>query len=312
MKDLKVVFMGTPDFSTSVLESLINNCKVVLVVTQPDKEVGRKKEVIYNPVKKMALENNINVFQPAKIRNDYEEIINTNADIIITCAYGQIIPNVLLNCFKYKAINVHASYLPYLRGGAPIHHAIIDNYEYTGITIMYMDEEMDNGDIISQIKVPILLDDNVGILHDRLKMIAPKLLIDTLPSIIDGSNKRIKQNKNMVTFGFNIKREEEQINFYKTGLEIYNQIRGLNPFPVAYMTLNQEEVKVYDSTYIIGKYNGKCGEIISTSKDSINIKCADGLISILEIKPFGKKKMLVKDYLNGLHDVNLIGVVINE
>ena len=145
MKDKKVIFMGTPDFAVPILEMLIENTKVVLVVTQPDKEVGRKKEIKYTPVKELAIKNNIEVFQPTKIKESYEYILTKKPDIIITCAYGQIIPNELIETPQYKAINVHASLLPKLRGGAPIHHAIIDGYEKTGITIMYMSSKMGNG-----------------------------------------------------------------------------------------------------------------------------------------------------------------------
>ena len=155
MKDKKVIFMGTPDFSVPVLEGLIKETNVVLVVTQPDKKVGRKQILKYSPVKEIALKNNIEVFQPAKIREDYNKLKEVESDIIITCAYGQIIPKEVLNLCSYGAINVHASILPKLRGGAPIHKAIIYGYKETGVTIMYMDEKMDAGDIIDSKKIEI-------------------------------------------------------------------------------------------------------------------------------------------------------------
>ena len=168
MEKLNIVYMGTPDFSVGPLEKLIEKYNVVMVVTQPDKEIGRKKEIKFSPVKECAIKNNIKVFQPSKIRENYKEILDEKPDIIITCAYGQIIPKELLDYPKYGCINIHASLLPKLRGGAPIHKAIINGYEKTGVTIMYMDEKMDSGDIIYQEKIEIKDDDNAGTLFDKL------------------------------------------------------------------------------------------------------------------------------------------------
>ena len=313
LKNLKVVFMGTPDFSVNVLETLINNCNVIGVVTQPDKIVGRKKELSFSPVKKLALKNNIKVFQPTKIKKEYLDILALDPDIIITCAYGQIIPKEILDYPKYGCINVHASLLPKLRGGAPIHHAIIDGYDETGITIMYMDKGMDSGDIISQEKTKILESDTLETLHDRLSQIGSSLLIKTLPSIIDKTCQRIKQNEEDVTFGYNIQRDEEIIDFNKNKREIFNQIRGLNPFPGAYFLLDSKIVKVYDSICIDDlSYNKfKNGEIVKLDKSGLYIKVRDGLIALLDIKLEGKKRMLIKDFINGNKD-NLIGKVVND
>ena len=231
MEQVKVVFMGTPDFSVPVLEGLIENYQVIGVVTQPDRRVGRRQEVVFSPVKEVALKHQISLFQPEKIRSNYDDILALEPDIIITCAYGQIIPKEILEYPKYGCINVHASLLPKLRGGAPIHHAIIDGYDKTGITIMYMDEAMDSGDIISQRETKILDTDTVESLHDRLSRLGRELLMDTLPSILDGSAKRIKQDLASVTYAYNIQREEEYLDFNKTSIELYNQIRGLSPFP---------------------------------------------------------------------------------
>ena len=313
LKDLKVVFMGTPDFCVPILESLIENCNVIGVVTQPDKEVGRKKEIKFSPIKEVAIKRSIKVFQPIKIRKEYDDILNLKPDIIITCAYGQIIPKEILDYPRLGCINVHASLLPKLRGGAPIHHAIIDGYDETGITIMYMDEGMDSGDIIEQSKTIIEDSDTVGTLHDRLSIMGKDLLLETLPSIVNKTNKRIKQDENEVTFGFNIKREEELINFNKTRREVFNQIRGLNPFPGSYFILNEKIVKVYkveeidDNKYL----NKENGEIVKLDKESFYIKVKDGLIRVLEIKLEGKKKMNVLDYLNGSKD-KLIGEIISK
>lgn len=305
MKNKKVIFMGTPEFAVPILQMLIENTEVLLVVTQPDKEVGRKKEKKFSPIKELAIKNNIETFQPIKIKEDYKYILEKNPDIIITCAYGQIIPNELIETPKYGAINVHASLLPKLRGGAPIHHAIIDGYKKTGITIMYMSSKMDAGDIISQKETIINEKENVGTLHDKLSKIGTELLKETLPTIFENKNKRIKQDENKVTFGYNITREEEKIDFNKTAKQVYNQIRGLNPFPLAYAILNKEETKIIEAN-INEKTIGKVGEITEITKNSIIVKCKDKSIEITKIKPFGKRIMEVKDYLNGIKKETLL------
>lgn len=210
MKNIKVVFMGTPSFAVPILESLIENTNVVMVVSQPDREKDRKGKIIYSPCKELALKNNIEVFQPIKIREEYQKILDTNPDIIITAAYGQIIPSIILDYPKYGCINVHGSLLPKLRGGAPIHHAIINGDKVAGVTIMYMDKKMDSGDIISQKSTPIHEDTTLDELYSRLSYLGRDLLIETLPSIINGTNDRIKQNEEEVTFGYNITKEEEK------------------------------------------------------------------------------------------------------
>lgn len=305
MKNKKVIFMGTPEFAVPILQMLIENTEVLLVVTQPDKEVGRKKEKNFSPIKELAIKNNIETFQPIKIKEDYKYILEKNPDIIITCAYGQIIPNELIETPKYGAINVHASLLPKLRGGAPIHHAIIEGYKKTGITIMYMSSKMDAGDIISQKEITINEKENVGTLHDKLSKIGTELLKETLPLIFEQKNERIKQNEEEVTFGYNITREDEKIDFNKTAEEVYNQIRGLNPFPLAYAILNEKEIKIIEAN-INERAIGKTGEITEITKNSIIVKCKDKSIEITKIKPFGKRIMEVKEYLNGVKKETLI------
>ena len=305
MKDKRVVFMGTPDFSVPVLKMLIENTNVVLVVTQPDSYVGRHQTLTYSPVKKLALENNIEVFQPEKIRKDYNRILEVNPDIVITCAYGQIIPSIILDTPYYKAINVHASLLPKLRGGSPLHRAIMNGYDKTGITIMYMAPGMDDGDIISQKEIVINETDNVGIIHDKLSLLGRDLLLETLPSIFDETNNRIHQDESEVTFAYNIKKEEEKIDFNKTAIEIYNQIRGLYPFPVAYTTLDNEVIKICESKIGEDK-SGEVGQIINIYKNGIGVKCADKEIIITRLKPNGKKEMNASDYINGHRKENLL------
>lgn len=299
----KVIFMGTPDFAVPVLDTLVKLTDVVLVVTQPDKLIGRKQELKYSPIKQKALLNSIRVFQPIKLRDDMDEILNCDADLIVTCAYGQILPPVILNHPKIASINVHASLLPKLRGGAPIHHAIIDGYDKTGITIMYMAEGMDDGDIISQREIIIEKNDNVGSLHDKLSLMGANLLEETLPSILNRTNKRVKQDPSLVTFAPIIKREEEHIDFNKCGKDIINLIRGLNPFPLSNIILNDLECKVLDATFV--KENVDKPYKVLCTKNKLGITCNDGIIYLNMIKPFGKKVMNITDYLNGIKNKDI-------
>ena len=310
MKDLKVIFMGTPEFAVPILKMLNENTNVVAVVTQPDKLVGRKKELTSSPIKKYALEHNLKVFQPIKIKDNMEDILSIPCDIIITCAYGQILPSKILEYPKLGCINVHASLLPKYRGGAPIHWCLINGEEKTGITIMYMDKGMDSGDIIKQEEYIIKDDDNVSILHDKLSEIGSRLLLDTLPSIINKTNERIKQDENLVTYGYNITREDERLDFNLTGKEIINKIRGLNSWPLANFLLNDLEYKVLEAYFIKNKVD-KVNKITDIKKDAIGISCKDGVIYLTKIKPFGKKVMDVKSYLNGIDKSVLQNAKIN-
>lgn len=309
MKDKKVIFMGTPEFSVPVLEMLIESTNVIMVVTQPDKEAGRGHEVKYSPVKECALKHGIEVYQPEKIRKEFEYILTKNPDVIITCAYGQIIPVELLETPKYKAINVHASLLPKLRGGSPLHRAIINGYKETGITIMYMAPGMDDGDIITQESVKIEDADNVGIIHDKLSLLGRDLLLKTLPNIFSGNITRTKQDESEVTFAYNIKKEEEKVDFNKSAIEVYNQIRGMYPFPVAYTILDGNIIKLCEAR--LGTLSsGNPGEIIKLYKDGIGVMCKDKEIIITRVKPSGKKEMDVRDYLNGKKNEKLEGKVL--
>lgn len=313
MKNLKVIFMGTPEFSLNVLEGLIENTNVIGVVTQPDKIVGKNKMPSFTPIKSLALEHNIPVFQPVKIRKEYQEILDMNPDIIITCAYGQIIPEVILNYPKYGCINVHASLLPKLRGGSPLHHSIIDGYSETGVTIMHMDKGMDTGDMITSRSIPILDTDTVGSIHDKLSIIGRDLLLETLPSIIDGTAPREKQNDEEATYCHNITHEEELIDFNKKARDIFNQVRGMNPYPVAYFNLDNKVFKVYEVSYEeTDKYQNKPnGEIVIYDKNNVGIKVENGLVYLKDIKKEGKRRMLIKDFLNGEKE-SLLGKIVNK
>ena len=308
---MRIVFMGTPVFAVNVLQGLIDNYgdSIVGVVSQPDKLVGRHQVLTNTPVKELALKHNIPVLQPIKIREDYKDILDLKPDIIITCAYGQIIPKEILDYPRFGCINVHASLLPKYRGGAPIHKAIINGEKVTGITIMYMDIGMDTGDMISKVEVPILDSDNLESLHDKLSIEGTKLLLDTLPSIFDGTNNRQKQNEEEATFAYNIKREEEHIDFNKTSREIFNLVRGLSPIPCSNAILDDNEMKIYECIISNNKYNGECGKIVDVTKEGIVVSTSDASVVLTSIKPFGKKRMDAFSYVNGVGKSNLIGKV---
>lgn len=307
MKDLKVIFMGTPDFCVPILKALSEKCNVIAVVTQPDKEVGRKKEIIYSPIKKTAINLGIKVLQPVKIKEEYKEIVNLDPDIIITCAYGQIVPEVILNKPKYGCINVHASLLPKLRGGAPIHKAIIYGYDVTGITIMYMDKGMDTGDMISKKEVKIEDNDTAETLHDKLQKISVTLLLETLPKIISGTNKREKQDDNRATYAYNISRQEEHVDFNRTSREVFNQIRGLNSWPGAYAVLDDKNIKLWLSKISENHYDAKPGTIVNLDKNGMEIVTKDGSVLITELQLPGKRKTNIKDFINGVKKEDYLG-----
>ena len=308
-KELQIVFMGTPEFSVPVLQGLIDNYKVRAVVTQPDRK-GNHGQINISPVKKLAQDKAILVLQPEKIKEDYQEIINLKPDLIVTCAYGQIIPKELIERPRLGCINVHASLLPKLRGGAPIHKAIIEGHSKTGITIMYMNTKMDEGDIITQEEIPILDTDTASLLHDKLSILGKELLLKTLPNIINGTNSRIKQDSSQATYAFTLKKEDEKLNFNKTARQIYNQIRGLNSWPGAYCIFEGKILKVWDS-FITENYPvGFNGEITAIYKEGIGVKVSNGEIVLKIVQPEGKNKMDAISFINGLRDKNIVGKVL--
>lgn len=308
MKELNVIFMGTADFAVPILEYLIKSTNVTLVVTQPDKEVGRDKVLSCSPIKKVAIENHIDVFQPIKIRENFEIISEINPDIIITCAYGQIIPKAILDIPKYGCINVHASLLPKYRGAAPIQWSLLNGEKETGVTLMYMDEHMDTGDMIARAVYEIKEADNVGTLHDNLSNIGAKLLKDNLPSIINGTNERTSQDETLATYAPMIKREDEMLNFNEPGEKVINKIRAFNPWPLAYFKLNNKDIKVIKAKFI-PKNVSNANKLMNNKKEML-ITCLDGYIKMEMIKPAGKKEMPASSYLNGIN--NFDEVVINE
>ncbi len=299
----KIVFMGTPDFSVPVLQTIIKDgYEVIAAVTQPDRPVGRKRVMTPPPVKVEALKHGIPVYQPEKIRDPEElgKILALKPDLVVTAAFGQILPNELLEAPKLGCINVHASLLPELRGGAPIHYSILEGKEKTGITIMYMAEKLDAGDILTQVEVPIEEDDNVGTLHDKLSAAGSELLSQTIPKLINGELEGIPQDHAKATFAPNIKREQEKIDWSAGGEEIYNKIRGLNPWPVAYTTLGGKVMKIWKGEKVQDDKAAQPGEVIGVAEDGFCVRTGNGTaIKVTELQPAGKKKMSAFDYLRG-------------
>ena len=310
-RKLRIVFMGTPIFAVPVLEGLIKNYEVVLVVCQPDRKKDRKGNVIIPETKRLAIGYDIPVFQPLKVKDDYQTILNYNPDMIVTCAYGQFIPKVIIDYPKYGCINVHGSLLPKLRGGAPIHWAIINGEKVTGMTVMSMSSKMDAGDIISQRSLEISENEILDSLYERMSILGAELLLDTIPSIMDGTAKYSPQNEDEVTFGLNVTKEEEKIDFGKKVIEIKNLVRGLNSVPGAYCLLDDKRCKVYSVEIVDDKYaDGELGEIVAVTNDGMIVTCQDGYLKILEIAMEGKKRCMVRDYFNGINKESLVGKVL--
>ena len=309
----KLIFMGTPDFSAAVLKGLLDdsNDDVLAMVTQPDRAVGRKKEIKMTPVKEVALAHNLPVYQPEKMSGSEEmaELMTLGADGIVTAAFGQFLPTKLLDSVDF-AVNVHASLLPKYRGGAPIHYAIINGEEEAGVTIMEMVKKMDAGDMIAKASTPITDDDNVGTMFEKLAVIGRDLLLKTLPDYIAGNIKPEPQDESKATFSPNITPEEERIDWNKSARDVFNHIRGLSPWPVAHTLLDGKRFKIYEATLAEG--HGKPGEIIEKGKKSLVVATGDGAISLKTVQPAGKPRMNIVDFLNGVGRKLEVGDLIGE
>lgn len=309
MDKKKIVFMGTPKFAVPVLEMLIEKYGVDLVITQPDKKVGRKKVLTAPPVKILAEEKGIRVLQPEKISGDEDvlaELKELNPDIIITAAYGQLVPESILEIPKYKCINVHGSLLPKLRGGAPIQYSILEDHGKTGITIMYMVKKLDAGDMISKVEVDILDSDNYESLHDKLSIAGRDLLKETLPNIFTGNIAPEKQDDSLATFARNILREDEKIDWNKSARQIFNQIRALDPTPGAFTYLDENVLKIWNSEVVDLEENfpsKKVGTIIKQDKKYIYLLCGENtVLKVKELQISGKKRMPVVNFLSNKKD----------
>ena len=309
----KLIFMGTPDFAATVLEGLLDdaNYDVLAVVTQPDRAVGRKKEIKMTPVKEVALAHNLPVYQPEKMSGSDEmaELMTLGADGIVTAAFGQFLPTKLLDSVDF-AVNVHASLLPKYRGGAPIHYAIINGDKEAGVTIMEMVKKMDAGDMIAKASTPITDEDNVGTMFEKLAVIGRDLLLKTLPDYIAGNIKPELQDESKATFSPNITSEEERIDWNKSAREVFNHIRGLYPWPVAHTLLDGKRFKIYEASLAEGQ--GQPGQIIKKGKKTLVVATGDGAISLKTVQPAGKPRMSVVDFLNGVGRKLEVGDLIGE
>lgn len=305
--------MGTPDFAATVLEGLLDdaNYDVLAVVTQPDRAVGRKKEIKMTPVKEVALAHNLPVYQPEKMSGSDEmaELMTLGADGIVTAAFGQFLPTKLLDSVDF-AVNVHASLLPKYRGGAPIHYAIINGDKEAGVTIMEMVKKMDAGDIIAKASTPITDEDNVGTMFEKLAVIGRDLLLKTLPDYISGNIKPEPQDGSKATFSPNITPEEERIDWNKSAREVFNHIRGLYPWPVAHTLLDGKRFKIYEASLAEGQ--GQPGQIIEKGKETLVVATGDGAISLKTVQLAGKPRMSVVDFLNGVGRKLEVGELIGE
>ena len=305
---MKIIFMGTPNFAVPSLEALNEKYEVVLVVSQPAKPEGRKGILKNPPVALKALELGIQLFQPEHIKNEYEYFKNIKADMIVTAAYGQFIPTKILNLYK-KCINVHGSLLPHHRGGAPIQRAIINGDKKTGVTIMEMVKKMDAGRMYASSEIPILDSDNNSSLFEKLAILGKNLLMENIEDIYNVKNEGIMQNEEEATISPNIAPEEEKINFNIDARKVFNLIRGLSDEPGAYCEYNGQRIKIYKASIEKNDSDASPGTIINIKK-SLIVKCKTDAISILELQIPGKKRMNVKDFLNGQKLLNLNDIII--
>lgn len=302
---MRIVFMGTPDFAVPSLRALLDaGYEIVAVVTQPDRPKGRKKVLTPSPVKEAALSLGLPVLQPERMRNAdaVEELSRYAPDLIVTAAYGQILPKAVLSLPKLGCINVHGSLLPKYRGGAPIQRSIINGENVTGVTIMYMAEGLDTGDMISSVEVPIGEEDHSGTMFAKLSQAGSELLLATLPSIVDGTAKATAQDEHLATYAPNLSREDERIDWNKSARELFNQVRGLYPMAGAYTTLNGDTFKIWscsvDTPSGISP-NASPGTVTGTGPDGIVVQCGDGKLLLKEIQPAGKVVMKAADWLKG-------------
>jgi methionyl-tRNA formyltransferase len=298
--------MGTPDFAVDSLQALLadERLDVIGVVTQPDRPKGRKLVLTPSPVKVAASEQGLPIYQPEKLRaaESVAQLISLQPDLIVTAAYGQILPLSILEVPKLGCINVHASLLPEYRGGAPIHRAIIDGKKETGITIMYMAEGLDTGDMIAKIVVPITDEDNTGTLHDKCSVAGATLLTETLGTILDGTVQAVPQNHALATYAPNINRDDERIDWSKSTRALYDQVRGLHPWPVACTTWNGANFKIWSSTISTANYanqNVKPGTVVLLDAQGVHVRTGDGVLICTEVQPAGKKRMLASEFVRG-------------
>lgn len=298
----KILFMGTPHFSAPILQALIESeYDVIGVVTQPDRPVGRKKVLTPSPVKEVAVAHQIPVYQPEKLTQseEIEHILTLDIDLIVTAAYGQFLPERLLNHPKSRAINVHASLLPKYRGGAPIQYALMNGDSQTGVSIMYMEKKMDAGAVLSQKALPILDTDTVSTLFDKLSILGRDLLMDTLPLLFANQLEPVAQDEALVTFSPALTREQEIIDWHNTAAVINRQIRAMNSWPGAYTLYKGERFKIWEADVLEETTTKESGVILSTGSQ-LHVSCGEGsVLSLRTVQPSGKAAMSIHDYLRG-------------
>ncbi|WP_313309274.1 methionyl-tRNA formyltransferase [Lactococcus taiwanensis] len=311
MTKTKIIFMGTPQFAATVLKGLIdsNQYEILAVVTQPDRKVGRKQELRMTPVKELALTVNLPVLQPEKLSGSVEmtqimTLLESGEVGIVTAAFGQFLPGKLLDAAQF-AVNTHASLLPKYRGGAPIHYAIMNGEKEAGVTIMEMIRKMDAGDMIAQASTPILEEDNVGTMFEKLAFVGRDLLLESLPKYLTGELSPQAQNEDEVTFSPNISPEEEKIDWNQSAREIFNKVRGMNPFPVAHTTWNGERFKIYETKVSENITDSSVsdlqpGQVVEKTKKVLKVATGKGVLELRLVQPAGKPKMDVVSFLNGL------------
>ena len=300
---MRIVFMGTPDFAAASLKKLIDKkYDIAAVFTQPDKPRDRGMKLSYSPVKELALENNIPVYQPTKLRDGTatELIKSLDPDILVVVAYGRILPDDMLEVPKYGAINVHASLLPKYRGAAPIQQAVIDGEKESGVTIMQMGTGLDTGDMISRIVVPLAKDETGGSLFDKLAQAGAELLVQTLPSIFDGTATREKQPEESPTpYAAMISKKMGLLDFSKNAEELERLVRGLDPWPSAFTFINGKTLKVWKSSVLEKQAQEAPGTVIAADKGGIQVACGQKVLVLHEVQLEGKKRMEADAFLRG-------------
>ena len=306
MEKPRIVFMGTPSFASNILSGLIKEgFNIVGAVCQPDAIVGRKRELKPAAVKECCCINNIPVFTPERIKNEYQDIIDLNPDLIITCAYGQIIPKALLDYPKYGCINTHGSLLPKYRGASPIQSAILNGEEKTGITIMYMNEKMDEGDILYQREIDIDIHDTNTTLFNKMSDLALEMLIEFLPKLFNNDINPIKQDHSLATYASKLDKDIEHIDFNDKTINVYNHIRGLLDDPGCFFMMKDKKYKIIKAFFELSD-NTDVGRFVGLENDYLRLDCLDGYIKVYSIKPEGKNTMDSKAFFNG-QGRNLVG-----
>lgn len=301
MKQTRIVFMGTPDFACGILQALIDyNYHVVGVVSQPDKKVGRKQILTPTPVKMLALENAIPVVQPFKIKEDFQMVLDLKPDLIVTCAYGQIVPDVILNAPKLGCVNVHASLLPKYRGGAPIHWAVINGESESGVTIMKMVSKMDAGEMYLKKVVAIEPDDTTSDLYGKLKEVGAQAIIEYLKALEHNEVVGEPQSESEVTYAYNISKQDEFVSFVNRDIDtIYNHIRGLISIPVGYGIIDKKRIKLHSVKKMYKQHHYPAGTVTGFNEDGMCVAVDGGFIVLVQLQLEGKSKMMASDFQNG-------------